>query len=230
MDLLTSNTKLIKSEKKLGWRILGLQLAPAKVSGYNVCASSSAGCRESCLFSAGYGVYRPVRDARISRTKFYYEDRKGFFEQLHKEINLAKAKALRDGLNFAIRLNVLSDIMWEYTGVISKHPDVQFFDYTKHIKRVMPGSLARSLSNYDLTFSQSEDNEGECLLALEAGVNVATVFSGEQPLYWLGSPVLDGDETDARFLDAKWDRGYVIGLKAKGKAKKDRSGFVKIAA
>jgi len=230
MDLLTSNTKLIKSESKIGWRILGLQLAPAEVSGHNVCASSSAGGRESCLFSAGYGVYRPVRDGRISRTKFYYEDRKGFFEQLNREIELAIKKARKDGLGFAIRLNVLSDIMWEYTGVISKYPDVQFFDYTKHIKRVMPGSLARSLGNYDLTFSQSEDNENDCLKALENGINVATVFSGEQPLYWMGSPVLDGDETDARFLDAKWKRGYVIGLKAKGKAKRDKSGFVKVEA
>jgi hypothetical protein len=38
-----------------------------------------------------------------------------------------------------------------------------------------------------------------------------------------GRPVIDADETDLRFLDPK---GVVAGLKAKGRAKKDYSGFV----
>jgi hypothetical protein len=37
-------------------------------------------------------------------------------------------------------------------------------------------------------------------------------------------PVFNGDESDLRFLDPK---GVIVGLYAKGKAKKDTSGFVK---
>jgi hypothetical protein len=40
-------------------------------------------------------------------------------------------------------------------------------------------------------------------------------------------PVFNGDESDLRFLDPK---GSVIGLYAKGKAKKDTTGFVKYPA
>ena len=44
------------------------------------------------------------------------------------------------------------------------------------------------------------------------------------PADYMGLPVFNGDESDLRFLDPK---GVVVGLYAKGKAKKDTSGFVK---
>ena len=43
---------------------------------------------------------------------------------------------------------------------------------------------------------------------------------------WLreeGFPVIDGDDTDVRFMDPV---GVWVGLSPKGKAKKDKSGFV----
>ena len=43
------------------------------------------------------------------------------------------------------------------------------------------------------------------------------------PDTWKGYEVVNGDETDLRFLDK---RGVVVGLIEKGKAKKDESGFV----
>ena len=53
-------------------------------------------------------------------------------------------------------------------------------------------------------------------------MNVAAVFH-EVPETYLGRKVINGDETDLRFLDPK---GVIVGLKAKGKAKKDKTGFV----
>jgi len=47
---------------------------------------------------------------------------------------------------------------------------------------------------------------------------------GQLPATWRGYPVIDGDEHDARFTDA--GAGVIIGLKAKGKARHDASGFV----
>jgi hypothetical protein len=49
------------------------------------------------------------------------------------------------------------------------------------------------------------------------------VFAGKIPDSWEGFPTLDGDKNDLRFLDQK---NSVVALKAKGKAKKDASGFV----
>jgi hypothetical protein len=83
-------------------------------------------------------------------------------------------------------------------------------------------------TNYHITFSKNESNDAECVSALKLGANVAVVFNTKKgadlPESWNGYPVVDGDDTDLRFMDPKG--GYVIGLRAKGKAKKDVSGFV----
>ena len=59
------------------------------------------------------------------------------------------------------------------------------------------------------------------------GVNVAVVFRKELPSTWNNVEVIDGDKTDLRFLDG---RGKIVGLTAKGDAKKDQSGFVQEVA
>jgi hypothetical protein len=62
-------------------------------------------------------------------------------------------------------------------------------------------------------------------VALANGANVAVVFrTSKYPEKFLGVPVVDGDENDLRFLDPK---NVVVGLYAKGKARKDTSGFVR---
>jgi hypothetical protein len=64
--------------------------------------------------------------------------------------------------------------------------------------------------------------------AMYNGMNVAVVFGIKKtlpmPEYYNGVQVFNGDESDLRFLDPK---NVVIGLYAKGKAKKDETGFVK---
>ena len=54
-------------------------------------------------------------------------------------------------------------------------------------------------------------------------VNLVVVFRKELPDVFAGRKVINGDESDLRFLD---QTGVVVGLKAKGKARKDTSGFV----
>ena len=68
----------------------------------------------------------------------------------------------------------------------------------------------------------------ECGEALALGYNVAVVFDVKKkqlfPPTWNKHEVVDGDDTDLRFLDPQG--GFVIGLRAKGSAKKDSTGFV----
>ena len=54
-------------------------------------------------------------------------------------------------------------------------------------------------------------------------MNIAAVFNGDLPDTWLDLEVIDGDIHDLRFLDPS---PVIVGLKAKGRAKKDTSGFV----
>jgi len=216
-----ANTKTMKGEK-LGYRTYIMHLAPSTLSGYQVCPMASPGCATACLNLSGMGVFSNVQAARIAKTRWFFEDRLAFMTQLVKEIHSAIRSSRKAGLTPVFRLNGTSDIRWEtvevgaYANVMQVFPHVQFYDYTKiPNRRNIP-------SNYHLTFSRSEVNEQEALQVLSAGVmNVAVVFD-ELPKKWAGVTVVDGTETDLRFLD---DRAVVVGLKANGKAKKDQTGF-----
>lgn len=231
MKLLSPQHTNAKTAKGAGLPVLSaiLYMAPHTISGRNVCPNASDGCRKACLYSAGRGRFTNVQSARIRKAQQFFNDRKGFIEQLYRDIESLKRKAKKLNVTPAIRLNGTSDLNWTLSGPVAGNPDVQFYDYTKSISYVR--RLARQHreginTNYHLTFSRSESNEHECIEALSLGFNVAVVFSGKLPDQYLGSPVIDGDKHDFRFLDPKRDGGYIIGLKAKGLAKRDTSGFV----
>lgn len=193
--------------------------------GINVCPKASEGCAKACLYTAGMGKLKNVKKARRNRTELWIADKKAFYTQLADELDKAINKA--GGEPIAIRLNGTSDIdhhkmLKSFAGWdFEKSPsNVVFYDYTK-----IPQKALKYLDtpNYHITFSRSEENELQCIDMLDSGVNVAVVFKNELPEHWKGFKVIDGDKTDERFLDAK---GVVVGLKAKGDAKKDTSGFV----
>jgi hypothetical protein len=168
------------------------------------------------------GVYKTVQAGRLRRAKMFIENRPAFLAQLETEIAAAIKRAAKLKLTLCVRLNVLSDLPFENLGIIQKFPDVQFYDYTANPKRVISFLRGELPANYHLTFSRKEDNQAHVELLAKMGANIAAVFA-EMPEKYLGNPVIDGDESDLRFLDEK---GVIVGLKAKGKAKKDTSGFV----
>ena len=240
MRLLTiGNPKVLKGMKQ-GYMTYILHLAPATLSGYNVCAKATAGCIAACLNTAGRGgmikkgeTTNAIQQARIRKTKFFFENRTEFMLQLVKDIELAIKQCVKKNLVPVFRLNGTSDLAWEkyevnrgdklYRNIFAAFSEVQFYDYTKILGRKVNG-----IANYHLTFSEADDNALDTLNAIRAGMNVATVFgikkNSPMPEMWNGMKVFNGDESDLRFLDPK---GVVVGLYAKGKAKKDTSGFVK---
>lgn len=221
--LSTANTKTMKGEK-YGYKTYVLHLAPAKLSGYQVCPKASAGCSLACLNTAGMGKFSNVQQARVNRTKMFFQDRANFMAQLAKEIKSAKKSAAKAGLKLLVRLNGTSDIAWEkirvgdYRSILEMFPDVQFYDYTAIANRVVP-------DNYHLTFSRKESNDADVSVAIRNGLNVAVVFD-KLPEAYLGLPVVSGDDSDIRINDPK---NVIVGLKAKGLAKRDLSGFVVFA-
>lgn len=220
--LSTANTKTMKGEK-YGYKTYIMHLAPSLISGFQTCPKASAGCAAACLNKAGMGVFSNVQTARINRTKMFFQDRVTFMNQLVKEIKSAKKKADKEGLKLLVRLNGTSDINFikirveTARNLFELFPDVQFYDYTKLI--VNPETIP---SNYHLTFSKSESNDSDVRSAIRNGLNVAVVFD-KLPETYLGRPVVSGDESDIRINDPK---NVIVGLLAKGPAKRDDSGFV----
>ena len=220
----TGNPKLLKGEKK-GYLSFVLHLAPANLSGYNTCAKATDGCKQACLNTAGRGgIFKKgestnvIQQARIRKTKLFFEQRDQFMADLESDIRAGIKQAEKMNMIPAFRLNGTSDLAWEKYGIIEKFPEVQFYDYTKIV-----GRKVSHLKNYHLTFSNADGNINDVLKAKSNGMNVAVVFRKELPATYLGRKVINGDETDLRFLDEK---NVIVGLKAKGKAKKDTSGFV----
>jgi hypothetical protein len=233
--LSTGNPKILKGIKQ-GYNTYILHLAPADLSGYNTCPKATAGCKAACLNTAGRGgMFKKgestnmIQEARIRKTKMFYEQRQDFMLALKKDIELAIKQSKKLGLIPVIRLNGTSDLSWEKYDMIPGQnvfecfPDIQFYDYTKILGRKVKG-----IANYNLTFSAADGNDNDVVKAIQQDYNIATVFGIKKtlpmPESYNGLPVFNGDESDLRFLDPK---GVVVGLYAKGKAKKDTSGFVK---
>lgn len=209
-----------------------LYLAPYDESGVNLCPKASKGCARSCLYTAGHGSMDVVERARLSKTHYYLRKNAEFMLHLEKDIAAFRRNAKRRGLVPCVRLNGTSDIHWErkgffgadgqwYESMMHRFPDLQFYDYTKFTPEERPG--VAELNNYHVTFSRAEDNHDRAMEALDGGWNVAVVFRKHLPETWHGVPVLDGDVSDVRFYDKP---GHIVGLKAKGQARKDTSGFV----
>ena len=229
-----SNTKLAKTNKVAGSNHLyaGLSLYPDE----RLCpGSKAAGCMGPCLKSAGIASFTPsVTIARQAKATRFLEDREGFIAQLVKDLESLVKKASKEGKTARVRLNVLSDVAWEsepcerngsrFDGIPQAFPEIQFYDYTKRAARI-----GKVPENYSLTFSFSGVTKyaKQVALAESRGANMAVVFhikKGQSlPKLWRGRSVIDGDIHDARTDDPA---GVIVGLRAKGQAKKDVSGFV----
>lgn len=220
MKLLSSGDSNAKTKKNLRETVI-LYLSPSTQNdkGINLCPKASAGCLTSCLYTAGMGAFSNVQSARRNKANYYVNDRFNFIMQLRLEV-IKKARKT-DG-ELAVRLNGTSDIkLVEQIASTDVPSNVVFYDYTKILQkagsRVLPSG-----HRYVVTFSRSETNHEEAMEHLADGGIVAMVFD-EMPTHFNGYEVYDGDSRDDLMLDIK---GGILGLKAKGQAKKDTTGFV----
>ena len=240
MKLLSvGNPKVLKGIKQ-GYNTYILHLAPANLSGYETCPKRTIGCTSACLNTAGRGgmfkkgeTTNTIQKARIRKAKMFFENRAEFMADLVKDIELAIKQSEKKGLIPVFRLNGTSDLSFEkyevirngklYRNIFSAFADNIFYDYTKVL-----GRKVADIANYSLTFSAADGNDTDVFKAIDQGYNIAVVFGIKKTLpmpdSYLGLPVFNGDESDLRFLDPKQ---VIVGLYAKGKAKKDETGFVK---
>ena len=227
VNILTNSSKTKKGESK-EWLTAISYLSPSTESSSNLCPWSTPGCSAACLgHSSGRLSMAYAKANRLKRSKLFIEDRARFFRQLECEIENHIERAESRGMNAAVRLNGSSDIPFEriYPSLYEQFKNVQFYDYTKgfnRMKRFLGGALP---ANLHLTFSRGEtvENRRQAWEILRLGGNVAVVFD-EIPRRYRGYPVIDGEQDDLRFLDR--ERPGIVGLRQKGKALRDDTGFV----
>ena len=225
--LLGSSTYKMQKSGKFKYLSEILHLAPSNIGGVNICANASPVCIDLCLNTSGRGQMTSVQKSRLNKKYYFLANRPKFLKHLDKEIKLSYARAKRKKLKYTVRLNGTADLPFERyilengKNLMENNPDVQFIDYTKITNRL--DKKNKIPKNYCLTYSQAENNLEDVKKILKTKYNVATVFRKKLPKTWFGRKVIDGDKHDLRHLDPK---KVIIGLRAKGKAKKDFRGFV----
>lgn len=247
---ISSDAKTMKGEK-YGFLTGIMYFSPHNIAGYgNICPLAFlAQCADPCLNTAGRGAFNSIQLARINKTAYFHEYYNEFMNTLVKNIAQLKRKAMKKGLTPLVRLNGTSDIMWEdknvevtektseylfryhnvvilpgsYKNIMEVFPDVQFYDYTKIAMRFGYDQP----KNYDLTFSYSgvKAYQKSVQYAKKHNARIAVVFRDAEkiPSEFMGLQVVSGDNSDIRHLDPK---NSIVALYAKGKGKRDTSGFV----
>ena len=230
---INSSSKIVKNAK-IGVNTYIIYLAPANLSGHNVCPFATKECKDGCLASSGRNKMEinsgknRINNARIVKTKLFFEHREFFMDWLFAEINAAEQKSIKDGMEFSVRLNGTSDIDWGKILVNGKNvfdtfSHIQFYDYTKN-----PNKFNNISPNYHLTFSYTGINKTVSTKLINKGFNVAVVFNvkkgSELPKTFLNHKVVDGDITDYRPNDGK---KVIVGLRWKDIADKKANEFIK---
>lgn len=204
----------------------GLYLSPANSASpesspnlYNVCPNSKF-CKKLCLngsgharLEAGAGKHR-IKDARILKTRLFFENHRIFMQLLIAEIAAAKALWESKGYFFAVRLNCCSDISYtqfqlDGVNICDIFKGTNFYEYTKVFSYL---NDMKKFANLDYTYSYNGHNSLTCKKALDRGVRIAICFQDKLPNYFDGVPVIDGDFSDYRPANPAY---CVVGLKLK---------------
>lgn len=211
-----------------------LTLAPAALSGLDVCPGRSAECSAACvLWHAGNGYRSSVRDARVGRTLALAADPQAVLAGV-----VAEAERLARGRDpiRGLRLNCASDLPFErVAGFLDALPrGLGLWDYTKLPGRIGDNGQAVGASRpYRLAFSVSERPESvrRATEIVRRGGSAVVVVAGlrrrqaDGTLKYIARPTaarigdewfpaVDGDRTDRRDLDPL---GVIVILAGKGR-------------
>lgn len=221
--ILTENQYKLNKGNALQYATAGISLSPAteaidSTSKIRTLCQYAASCVRGCISITGKNGLSTAVSARQRRTRLYLEQTGEFFAQVTEEIRKWSAKETRKGNALAFRPNILSDQPMLAKRIAELFPAIQVYDYTK-----LPKPGVRRLPNYHLTYSYSErSTAADIRHCVDNRINIAVIFDtnrGESlpvsvTLHGVDLSVIDGDETDLRFLDPS-DKTYVVGLRWK---------------
>jgi len=153
----------------------GLTLSPDLEAGVKTCPLSTL-CVRVCIGSETGRYKNPGMDRyRIKRTLYWWLFPEDFTHKIRSEFHLVRGRAMTEDMEPAVRLNVASDIRWEYVPEVMD-AGMPLYDYT-----ALPRRLRRDCPpHYHLLYSLKE-HKGSLANALdwlEHGGNVAVVIGG----------------------------------------------------
>jgi hypothetical protein len=191
------NSKLARSG--LCW---SCSLLPARLSGVNLCPSSTPECRRHCLNLAGKGGLDTVQRGRGWRASLLVHHPEAFGRLLAEELRDIRRRTGR--LSWGLRLNVLQDVDWRpWSDQLEEAagPRCRAWDYTKR-----PETLGDSWRHVVYSASRERETVDSVRDIVNAGHSVAVVASDlrkkdETPRFVWGLPAVDGDLSDRRDLD-----------------------------
>ena len=213
----------------------------------NACPDANL-CKDLCLgLYAGRAFnikkkgakHSVIVEARVKRARMAKKDLTVYTARLKYEIKAMEAEAdylttiKGETHKVCVRLNGTTDKVVEklYPTLFYHFDTTQFYDYTKSLGRMMRFLKGKLPPNYHLTFSRdnSAQFDSKCVKVLEMNGNVSVVFRDRKTLdnyienSYKGFEVIDGDKSDLTFT---YKSGVIVGLVAKGKAKKSDSDFI----
>lgn len=253
LDIMTpeeSSAKLSKNNRPS----LVLYMSPVQRNsfGVNTCTNASFGCEMACLDYSGQKVGQMKQKAAIARTDMFFAHTSEFFERIYRQIIGYHCEKISKGYKqIAIRFNGTSDlpIFTKFMEHCEKHglklppsSEIVFYDYTKFANRATTDKQSEMTKwgyRHKVAYSLSEERNklDSMRIASDVLINGGTIaavfivpkgnplptrFTFERDGKKYAFPIVDGDASDDLMLDKP---NVVLGLRAKQRAKEDKSGF-----
>ncbi len=186
-------------EDKQGRLTAIVYLAPAEMSGREVCIKRTKQCTIGCLGkTAGLLVTKTSQMSMIWKTALRFGAPDLYFTLLAIEIGALIAKAKRLGLAPRVRLDGTSDL-GDGQKMCKLFPEAGFYEYTKVARRAFRWNKL-NIPNLRVALSFQGYNWNDCEKYIKAGGVVAMVTDltrhDSKPDMFKGFPVIDGDKHD----------------------------------
>lgn len=199
-----------------------------------VCPWSTPGCRRGCVIvTAGKGPTPTAVIGRLARWHLLVTDplaavtltRHGIVETI-----------THAGENHRWRAGVADDVRWELVAPCLMDPvatpagpvEVKAYAYTKAMPDVRPETPTGPRITYSATgegrrWTPASIEHAVTVRGLRVAAALRVKRGADLPDTYGTAPVIDGDEDDDRYATP---RGVLVGLRAKGDAIRDTTGFV----
>ena len=147
MNLLTQNSKLKKTSKKLGLRVFNFGIPAYKSASGKLTCPMADSCVKFCYAKKGAYIWSNVKPAFEKRYQLSKTDK--FVEAMNAEIRKKKPDYVRvhDSGDYYSRA-----YLKKWIDIANSNPNVRFYSYTNMVDMMLKTSLP---NNYDIIFSDS---------------------------------------------------------------------------
>ena len=147
MNLLTQNSKLKRTSKKLGLRVFNFGIPAYKSASGKLTCPMADSCVKFCYAKKGAYIWSNVKPAFEKRYQLSKTDK--FVEAMNTEIRKKKPDYVRvhDSGDYYSRA-----YLKKWIDIANSNPNVRFYSYTNMIDMMLKASLP---DNYDIIFSDS---------------------------------------------------------------------------